>query len=174
MNNNNSSGNKEIILDEVYDIIPTSFWQTWVGYLAIAGIALASLLFVFLIVKLILWYTQTPANKAKKQLLNLRKNLDKPYLSKTVYTQLILILKQYITSRFQIKFVGLTDTEIIEQLKLADCPKNLIDQLKPVIDHAQVAKFGYSEIEKKSIEHDINGTLNFVEESKDVAHKPAG
>ena len=142
---------QELLLDDVYDIVPTSFWQTPVGYgiLIVTGILIIAI-FAYIV---ILLRKVSTADQAIKELRILEKESD----SKRLYTELTAVIKRYLGWRYGI-LPSVTDYELTLFLE-----EQGEKEMERIITDAQTVKFGYGVVLKDAMKKDIAHSIAFIE-----------
>lgn len=156
---------QELVLDDVYDIIFTSFWQTIPGYgiLIFLTVVLLSVLVgsYYLIVR----YRQgTVKDQILVQLSRLVRECTE-YNGVQTYQELTTLLKRYAHWRFDVS-KGVTDYELVYDLAVNQEQKEL---LKRVVSDAQAIKFGAKKSSVKQLVADIQAVRMFIEQCGDKA-----
>ena len=161
------------LLDDVYDIWYTPWWQMPLGYGTI--IIVSSIIIILSAYRVKNWYNRfllQPERQAIKQLSCLYKEIsEKNKNAQVVYPVVTTVLKKYIAKRYQLTTQGATDSECImilenisEQVnKNTYVDKEIIELFSQLMNNAQKVKFGYYEISSKQVQDDITNALLFVE-----------
>lgn len=156
---------QEIILDEVYDVWYTSFWQTPLGYVILIVLALCGCLIGYALYRLIQRHRGSNKEQALRQLKLLTEKVKKGQIdAKKAYQELTGVTKSYARWRFGLPN-GLTDYELITLLAATDCTKEQLSKVKQVLEDAQSVKFGPVGIVQLQTEQDITAMSSFVEET---------
>lgn len=156
---------QDLVLDDVYDIWYTSFWQTPLGYAILIFLALVLFLSAWGVYKLIENYRASTKERTLRQLRALAEKVRQGrYQPKRVYQQLTDAVKSYITWHYSLPR-GTTDSEVIIMLKSTTSTPERQEQVKKVFDDAQRIKFGPTEDLQTQAEADIASMISFVEET---------
>ena len=146
---------EQLILDDVYDVYFTSFWQTWLGC---AILILLVSVFLMMLYGLIRYYRR---GSRKDQVLKALRALEGESDSKKVYRELIGVIKWYAQWRFGVP-KGATDYELTQLLTDEKIQKIIID--------AQAVKFGHAVVLKEVMQKDIVTSITFIEETIEEEH----
>lgn len=151
----------ELVLPEVYDIWPSSFWQTGPGY-AILSIVSIGVLVVFGL----LIYRLRKRSPTARILLRLQRLLQEQYKTEhdyqKVYCELSCALKEYLMLLHTDIPTGVTDYELINEIEKKGYEKAMKTALIAVIQHAQEVKFAHALCTQSQIKSDINHTILFI------------
>ncbi len=157
---------KEVLLDDVYDIWYTSFWQTWVGYAILLALLLGGILLLCGLIKT-LYFQRWGSTKerALRRLKGLSKKVEhKSIASKKVYQELTDTMKSYAQSQYEMPH-GMTDFEFTSWLAGVGCTKEHCNDITRIVSDAQAVKFGFARILKKQVQKDIKVLISFIEET---------
>jgi hypothetical protein len=156
---------QELVLNEVYDIWPTSFWQTLPGYAILAILGIGIFLLGYAIYKMVIAYQEgTSKDKALRSLKELSKKVQSSGTSDSrgVYQELTDIIKGFARWRYLIP-LGTTDYELVDTLKEVGCTKEQCQGVERIMIDAQGVKFGQSLAPKDQVLKDIEVVTLFVE-----------
>ena len=148
---------QELVLDDVYDVWLTSFWQTPVGYAILAVSVMAIGLLFYALIRLIMRYRR---GSTKDQVLRELRMLTKESNPKKLYRELTVIIKRYAQWRFGFPR-GMTDYEFTTLL--AELGMDGQQENQRIISEAQVVKFGHGMVLKEVIQKHIADSIAFVE-----------
>src|SRR5262245_61969268 len=113
----------ELVLDDVYDVWLTSFWQTPLGYALIGLFILMALAFLYLLFRLIQARRGTIKEQSLRALRTLAEKSKKGSIeTKKVYQELTGTIKVYARWRYGLPR-GMTDYELTSLLLEAGCEK---------------------------------------------------
>ncbi len=153
----------QLDLPEVYGIWTTSFWQTEVGYGILIFIGVSILLGGLWILR----RSMLSKNKFPAPLLRRLKMLsEKKFSSREQYYQayqeLTDSLKCYMQGVYKGTPRGITDWELIEEVKKRGYDEATQRRLNELIEHAQGVKFAHQTVLEKHIKSDIMYTISFI------------
>ena len=155
---------QEVLLDDVYDIWYTPFWQTWVGYAILLALLLGGFLLLYWLIKTV--YFQRwgfTKERALRRLQALRKKVEHKNIdSKKVYQELTDAMKSYAQSRCEMPH-GMTDFEFTSWLVDAGYTKEHRNDIVRIMSDAQAVKYGFARTLKKQVQKDIKVTISFIE-----------
>lgn len=155
----------ELILDDVYDVWFTSFWQTPIGYAILFLLVALGLLLLYGIITIVQRRRATTKERSLRALQLLAAKVKKGNMeTKKVYQELTSTLKLYSQWRYELP-QGMTDYELMTVLESADCPKAQQHAMVRIITDAQTVKFGQVAALKSQIHDDIKTVICFVEET---------
>ncbi len=161
---------KPLILDPVYGIWYTPWWQTSFGCAVLVLIGVSCLMLVVYGIKK--WYTTyalRPEVWAIKQLAQIRKNVTENRQSnEKAYVLVTAVLKGYLASRYSMPMQALTDTECLVLLEAQvhrsnEHAKNAFELLVTIIRRAQQVKFAASQCLIEQTQDDITNAMLFVD-----------
>lgn len=159
---------EELVLNEVYDVWYTSFWQTLPGYgiLTILGISIP--LLGYGIYRLVAAYRiGTSKDKALRCLKALAERVRNGTNDiRGVYQELTDILKGFAQWRYVIP-QGTTDYELMSLLKKAGCSSIHCQGVERIMIDAQGVKFGQVLAPKGQVLKDIEAVAAFIEDAGD-------
>jgi hypothetical protein len=157
-------GQSELILNEIYDIWYTPWWQISYGYGIILVLGLVGLIFCGVCVYWFKKRSLTPQQKAIKELraLTLRAITDHKSIQQ-IYAEMTASLKKYIAARYRSSLHGSTDYECIILLKKLLGQDSLIVPIENLMRTAQEVKFARTMVLVKQIKEDIAGAMLFIE-----------
>lgn len=155
-----------------YELWYQPFWKTNIFYFSLFIFLLA-----FFIVILVLLYKKKIWKK--KQLSDIETfcykidllNGNKTKNVRKFYTELILILKEYLSSKFKYNFIKDTDEEMINSLRNFDFPADVISKLVPILIRAKMGKFANNEINETQMMDDLSvlrSVISSFESSKTI------
>lgn len=153
---------QELILDDIYDVWYTSFWQTPVGYGILFLLLCAS---VSMIIISIFWLRARRGSYKEQALRNLRQLYTKAQKggeSKKIYQELTRIIKVYTQCHYGLPR-GLTDYELTAMLDSLGCDKQQQDDLRRIFMDAQMVKFGAAVTARVHLEKDIGSAISFIQ-----------
>lgn len=153
----------QLNLPEVYGVWPTSFWQTEIGY----GILILVAVSVCIASVWVLKSYFSSKNKFPAPLLKRLKVLSEKQLSSReqyhkAYEELTDILKYYMQSLYKEIPRGITDWELIEEIRKKGYNKTIQAHLNELVEHAQGVKFAHQTVLEKHIKSDIMHTISFI------------
>jgi hypothetical protein len=155
---------EELVLDEVYDIWPSSFWNTLPGYALITTAIIAAMLLVYGLIKLIHYYRQTSTKeRALASLKKLGEKVQKGSVdAHKAYHELTNIIKGFTHWRYGLPR-GMTDYELSFLLTQQTLDKGHQEIIERIVVDAQAVKFGKLDVLKQQIQKDISDSIAFVE-----------
>ncbi len=159
---------EELVLNEVYGVWPTSFWQTLPGYAILTILGISVPLLGVIIFKAIRAYQEgTSKDKALRSLAALSKKVqDGTSDMRMVYQELTDIIKGFAHWRYVIPY-GTTDYELLSLLKQVDCTAQQRSGIERIMVDAQGVKFGKALAPKEQVLNDITTVVSFVEAAGD-------
>lgn len=155
---------EELVLQEVYDVWFTSFWQTLPGYGTLCIIALSVFCLGYACMRAIRIYRRgTNKDEALRNLQALSGRVSKGHIElRKVYQELTDIVKSYAQWRYSLPR-GMTDYELISGLQEAGCQDTMRANIERIVIDAQAVKFGQLDAPKEQVLHDIALTASFIE-----------
>ena len=153
----------ELILDDVYDVWFTSFWQTWPGYAILITSVVVTVFVLYSIVKVIARYRRgTRKDRALRHLAGLMKRVEHEEVpARFIYREITDTAKRFSEWRYHLPR-GMTDAELVSSLKEYHTAQNPAPTLEDVISHAQSVKFGHVVASKQQILEDIAAVISFI------------
>jgi hypothetical protein len=160
-------------MDQFYDIYDVWYQPWWQHSFVKIGLGV---LLIFLIAMLVVYVIKKNMYK-KKSIPAWQEALSdfdrlgnsamlNEHMAKIFYTQLIVIIKQYIHKQYGFDVEGKTDREILvfldEQIIF---PRNLIVILQDILDHAGSIKFANCAGLLEQMQRDLALSIRFVKES---------
>lgn len=150
-----------LVLDEVYDVWFTPFWQTHLGYAILVGLGICLLLAFYGIMRFIRARRESCNVRSIRRLHALAEKVKKgPIEARKVYQEMTDTIKTYTCWRYGLPR-GITDYELTSLL--ADKVEGHQDMLGRIIADAQMAKFGRVETLKAQVQNDIDSVISFIE-----------
>jgi hypothetical protein len=160
------------VLEEVYDIWLTSFWQTDAFYAILGILGISGFILSFL-----LWFWLRRKAPTKRMLkariisrldkLLKKQNCSKQYGKddyKSIYSELTYLLKEFFLLTVNNLSQGMTDSDMLDNISKMAQPK-VAQALQAVLQRAGRIKFasGHDEsMNGKQVCEDINTVLSFV------------
>ncbi len=162
---------QELVLDDVYDVWYTSFWQTSLGYAILIGLAVAAIIFAYVLTKIIIGYMQgTTKDRALRALNLLAERVKRNHVdSRKVYQELTDTIKSYTRWRYGIPR-GVTDYELTALLADAGCEKEHQEHMQRIVADAQAVKFGRIDALRQQVQKDIADVVLFIQETGEYKH----
>jgi hypothetical protein len=163
---------QEIVLDEVYGVRYTSFWNTFYGYMLIAAVILFTALIIAGAIFAVLRYRrESTAERTIRNLKRLAERLERGALdNRKIYQELTRLIKNYSQWQFQLPR-GITDYELTTMLcQISSLEEERRAPIERIISDAQAVKFGGIDLLKRQVQRDIADSIMFVK-STDVKHK---
>ncbi len=157
--------NQELVLDEVYGIWATPFWQTWVGcgiLFLVTGVFAAVCYALYKSIKARRGSTKEQSLRALHTLAEKAKKGTGE--TKKIYQELTGIIKSYAQWRYGLPR-GMTDYELTTLLVDVGCEKAQQETVHRIIADAQMVKFGRVEALKSQIQQDISAVISFIEQT---------
>jgi len=164
---NNINYNKiepEFVLNEVYGIWYTPFYKTYLGIFIISLIIIIFLILLFFTLKKIIpiIFRKTPFKEALYQLNKLKIDNTIFIKQKEFYEKITTILKNYIIKVFNIENKGITDSELINFIKIkSNIEDIMVIDIEKLLERANLAKFANKNFQEFII-NDINLVINFI------------
>ncbi len=156
---------QELVLDDVYDVWFTPFWQTPVGYGILIVLVFALLALLYVIFKLLGARRGSTKEQSLRSLRALAEKYKKGSIeTKKVYQELTGTIKLYTQWRYDLPR-GMTDYELTALLANVDCEKKRQDDVRRIVTDAQMIKFGRVEALKSQVQHDIAAVVTFIEQT---------
>lgn len=154
----------EIVLNEVYDVWFTSFWQTLPGYAILIILGLIVFCLIYAITRAVQVYRRgTSKDAALRNLRSLSLRVSKGQVElRKVYQELTDIVKSYAQWRYTLPR-GMTDYELITWLKDVGCVEEQRQHIERIVSDAQAVKFGRFDAPKEQVLTDISLATSFVE-----------
>ncbi len=155
---------QEFVLDDVYDVWFTSFWQTLPGYAILSILALLIIFVGYLVARAVYIYrTGTSKDKALRSLRALSESVEKGQVELgKVYQELTDIVKSYAQWRYAMPR-GMTDYELVTWLQDVGCAKDQRQEIERIITDAQAVKFGCLDAPKRQVLANIDIAASFIE-----------
>ena len=157
------SAMEELKLEEVYDVVYTSFWQTLPGYgiLIILGIFVGIAgYFIFQAVQN--YRNGTDKDTALRILRSLAAKVEKGSLEhQKIYQELTTCIKRYAQWRYDIQR-GVTDYELVSSLTRIPLQESQIKKIDRIISDSQAIKFGRHSASKEQLLTDIADAQEFI------------
>lgn len=160
-------------MDEFYDIFGmwhVPWWQRqWVkniGWACVTILVVSCI--VYIIKKMLNLKKSIPAwQVAMKDLATLgRPDMLNEHTSKIFYTQLTIIVKQYIHRRYGFDIYGKTDREILAFLnEQVLFPRDLMPVLYDIFEHASLIKFAHATGIVEQMERDLALSMRLIKET---------
>lgn len=159
---------QDLILDDVYDVWFTSFWQTWPGYVILVLLVVGVLFGLYFAIKAIKKYRLgTSKDSALRRLSELCKHVELHNTDlRSVYQELTDITKSYCQWRFRMPR-GMTDYELLNLLQHTDSSQDHQKEVERVVTDVQAVKFGPVEPSKKQVIKDLEAIIEFITEAGD-------
>ena len=156
----------QLVLDEVYDIVDTSFWRTLPGYgVLFLGVILLGLASYGILRVVKNYWRGTSKDRALKNLRKLSAQVESGQSElKAVYQRLTMIAKGFTQWRYGMPR-GATDYEFITYLNSTENPLKSRKEVERVFSEAQVVKFGQLEVPKEQVLRDIEAVRFYIEQS---------
>lgn len=151
---------QEIVLDEVYDVWFTSFWQTPVGYGILVLIVLLGIaVLTGMVYGIMLYKRGSTKDQALRSLRSLARSNQE---EKKVYGALTSVIKHYAQWRYGMPR-GMTDYELTTLLVDYGCDLQQRKDMQRIFLQAQAVKFGHAQVLKETIQQDIVDSITFIE-----------
>jgi ABC-type microcin C transport system permease subunit YejB len=151
----------ELVLPEVYDIWPSAFWQTGLGYGILSILSISVLVIVGILI-----YKLRKKSTTDRILMRLRHLLQERYTTvqdyQKVYSELSRMLKEYLMLIHADIPKGITDYELIQEIERKGYDKTMQSVLHTVMQHAQEVKFGHALFTQNQVKTDISHTILFI------------
>lgn len=154
---------EELVLNEVYDVWYTSFFQTLPGYAILTILAFIVFSVGYLMVRALQIYRKgTSKDAALRSLQALSARVSQgPVELRKVYRELTDIMKSYSQWRYALPR-GMTDYEVVSQLKEVGCQDDMRKEIERIISDAQAVKFGRLDAPKEQVLSDIAAVTAFI------------
>ena len=154
---------EEMVLDDVYDVWLTPFWQTPLGYAILTLLAIGALALLYGLYKAIKARRGSTKEQSLRSLRALAEKYKKGSIeTKKVYQELTGTIKLYTRWRYGLPR-GMTDYELTALLATVDCERPQQEEVKRIVTDAQTIKFGRVEALKSQVQHDIAMVVSFIE-----------
>jgi hypothetical protein len=154
---------QELTLPEVYDIWPTSFWQTNVGYAILGMLGVSAL---FLSGWLIKRYFARRASPKKRMIWRLQKLLRQHPGTiedcERIYSELTALLKEYMQLIYTDIPRGITDLELLEGIQAKHHAIPMYAGIATLMAHAQEVKFAHAPVDQKKVKDDIMYAISLI------------
>ncbi|MBA3752159.1 hypothetical protein H0X06_05220 [Candidatus Dependentiae bacterium] len=161
----------QVVLDDVYDVWLTPFWQTFAGKSVLVLFFISAILISYGVWRLIVYYrTRSAQDQALYALQSLKLKVEKSEPDpKKIYQSLTDIIKAYAQWRYGIPR-GSSDYELMVALNAYENDLKVEEDLRRIMSQAQIVKFGLAVAQKAQMREDIDRIISFIKKADTVEH----
>lgn len=156
---------QHVDFDDIFDVWQPMWWENpW----AVAGVVAGAIFLLFLMFQLVkkYWLQKKPIDPrtwALQQLYAI--NPEHVVISKEFYTQILLIMKHYLDTRYGLQSASKTDSELGDYIA-AQGPQGWVPAIKHIAQRSVTIKFAQENTEKDNLFSDYERVLDVLKQDK--------